>query len=93
MHAGTAMHCTFHNSLSICPQYELQNATVDLSERHEIELVCLLEQQGWAATVWKGRTGKHAPSPYSVGQPTMFYVLSSATNFNALYLQCLLKAT
>ena len=66
----------------------------NLGERHIIELLTLLERDGFArCTFTGGKKQQKMLEPYRVGDAKVWYLDTNARNFNALYFQCLLQAT
>ena len=66
----------------------------DLGERHIIELLTLLEKDGFVrCTVTGGKKEQKSLKPYKSGDAKVWYLDGNATNFNGLYFQCLLQAT
>ena len=64
---------------------------VDMSERHVIELLTMLEDEGWTHRV--AAAGERRPEPYRVGDQKIWLLSQRSNSFNALYFECLLKAS
>ena len=66
----------------------------DLGERHIIEILTLLEREGFARCTFSGgKKEKKLLGAYRFGDAKVWWLDAKATKFNSLYLQCLLQAT
>ena len=74
---------------------ELEHELVELCERHVIELLSMLQRDGWTNQVWtSSRAAKpktKSLAPYILGGDKVWYLHRNATKFNALYFECLLQ--
>lgn len=63
-----------------------------MEERHVVELLTLLERDGWTHKLWRGGRKTKTPMPYEIGHDQIWYLSVRAIKFNSLYFECLLKA-